>query len=273
MSAAEPPQGANSAPRGAAQRRQPQAWGDHIALAIASVHTRFALLRRVQAEALDTLDPRDVRAVRARGDLRRINYVMATLRIVLMALDRVAAAPPRSIVELGAGDGSLMLRIARRRAKRWPGMHVVLVDRQPVVSPHNLAALRALGWSPEVVVADVFDWLARTNDARCDIVLANLFVHHFTAERITALLGAIADRSNAFICCEPRRDRVSLAASHSVRMIGASAVTRHDAVASVHAGFRGAEIGALWPQRGWRIDEYRAGLFSHCFVAARSSRS
>src|SRR5882672_5521734 len=29
MSAAGPPQGANSAPRGAAQRRQPQAWGDH----------------------------------------------------------------------------------------------------------------------------------------------------------------------------------------------------------------------------------------------------
>ena len=29
MSAEGPPQGANSAPRGAAQRRQPQAWGDH----------------------------------------------------------------------------------------------------------------------------------------------------------------------------------------------------------------------------------------------------
>src|SRR5882672_637655 len=37
MSAAGPSQGTNSAPRGAAQRREPQAWGDHMRTAPASV--------------------------------------------------------------------------------------------------------------------------------------------------------------------------------------------------------------------------------------------
>ena len=37
MSAAGPPQGANSAPWGAAQRRQPQAWGDHASAALLDI--------------------------------------------------------------------------------------------------------------------------------------------------------------------------------------------------------------------------------------------
>ena len=50
------------------------------------------------------------------------------------------------------------------------------------------------------------------------------------------------------------------------------AVTRADALISVHAGFRDAELGALWPSAGWTVDEYAAGLFSHCFAARRTDR-
>jgi hypothetical protein len=51
-------------------------------------------------------------------------------------------------------------------------------------------------------------------------------------------------------------------------LIGCNAVTRHDAAASVRAGFAGRELSALWPARpGWRLREGRAGLFSHLFVA------
>lgn len=54
-------------------------------------------------------------------------------------------------------------------------------------------------------------------------------------------------------------------------VIGANAVTREDAVLSVHAGFLGQELSALWPAQGepWRIQECAAGLFSHCFCAER----
>jgi len=45
VSAAGPPQGANSAPRGAAQRRKPQAWADH--------HRRFSFPIRVYYEDTD----------------------------------------------------------------------------------------------------------------------------------------------------------------------------------------------------------------------------
>jgi hypothetical protein len=43
-------------------------------------------------------------------------------------------------------------------------------------------------------------------------------------------------------------------------------------VLSVHAGFRGSELSALWPRhpKGWRLREYPAGLFSHCLRAERA---
>src|SRR5256885_7979812 len=83
----------------------------------------FDLPRRiVEPELLDQLAADDPRARVARSDLRRINRVLATLAIVLAGLDRIVAKsrPPLTMLELGAGDGSLMLRIAKHRKARWP---------------------------------------------------------------------------------------------------------------------------------------------------------
>ena len=54
--------------------------------------------------------------------------------------------------------------------------------------------------------------------------------------------------------------------------IGANEITRHDAVASVRAGFRGQELSALWPEPDrWRLQEWAASPLSHCFVAVRKA--
>ena len=105
-----------------------------------------------------------------------------------------------------------------------------------------------------------------------DVMLANLFLHHFKDEPLRALLQLAADRTALFLACEPRRSPLALAASCMLGCIGCNAVTRCDAVASVHAGFEGAELSALWPtQNGWRLSERNAGMFSHCFVARREA--
>ena len=233
------------------------------------------LPRRVEAELLDDLASADPRAQRSRQDLRRIHRAMATLSIDLRALDRATAGwSPRSILELGAGDGSLMLRLADQRAARWPDVELTLLDRLDLVDVQTRQGLRKLGWTPKVVAMDVFEWLATPTAARWDIVLANLFLHHFSPDALAQLLPAIAARSRVFFCCEPRRSMFPLAASHLVGLLGAGPVTRQDAVLSVHAGFRAQELSALWPDQGaWQLREYRAGLFSHAFLATRRSGS
>jgi hypothetical protein len=232
-----------------------------------------AFPRRVTPEILDELPANDPRARRSRGDLRRINRIMAAVTWLKRGLAVAAPArPPRAVVELGAGDGTLALRLARSLGHAWLGTHLTLLDLEPIVAQKTADAIRASGWTLEVVAADALDWLSRARRERVGVVLANLFVHHFEGERLARLLGGIAANADAFVCCEPRRSRFALTGSRLLGLIGCNDVTRHDAVVSVQAGFRGAEIGAAWRAAvadRWTLSERAAGAFSHLFVARR----
>lgn len=234
----------------------------------------LTLPRRLGVETLDHLAEDDPRAIRSRGDLRRINWLMGSGRIIARALLQAApGAGPRSIIELGAGDGRLMLSVARRLAPRWPAVKLTLLDRQDVVDAPTLRAFAELGWRAEVMRCDVKEWISAAPRQRWDIAVANLFIHHFAIDEITALFHALEKNTDLFVACEPRRAYLPLAGSYLVGLMGANDVTRRDAVLSVQAGFCGQELSALWPQQNdaWRLTERPAGFFSHCLVAVRAS--
>ncbi|MEO6410352.1 MAG: hypothetical protein ABIO45_16590 [Burkholderiaceae bacterium] len=235
------------------------------------------LHRHVAPETLDGLAVDDPAAQGSRRDLRRIHRAMGTRRITLRALrgwgDPPCDGAPLRVLELGAGDASLMLGVARGLCAKWQRVDLHLLDRLPVVDPAMLAAYAALGWNARVEVRDVFEWVEDRTPVHYDLIVAHLFLHHFEGARLQALLGAIAARCDRFFACEPRRSTFTLAASHGVAALGANAVTREDAVLSVRAGFAGRELSAAWPDRpaGWRLDEYPAAPFSHCLHAQRGN--
>jgi spermidine synthase len=176
-------------------------------------------------------------------------------------------------VELGAGDGALMLGLARELAGEWKGAQVILVDKKNALTPRTRDGFGALGWRLETAIADVFDWLQKS-EAMADIIIANLFLHHFQEKELARLLALAAARCGVFAACEPRRALAPLAFSRMVGLIGCNSVTRHDAVVSVRAGFAGSELSALWPAKPqWRLRERRAGLFTHSFLAQRDGAS
>ena len=184
---------------------------------------------------------------------------------------RAAPQRPRVVVELGAGDGSLLLNVATRLHPQASRVRAFLVDWRPSVSEQARVDFRRIGWDVESCAADVFDWLARPPIETADVMLANLFLHHFRDDDLAALLSVAATRTTRFIACEPRRSRTALAGVALMPLIGCNAVTLHDGAISVRAGFRGDELRALWPRDGdWEIAERRRGLFSHTFVAQRA---
>ncbi len=234
------------------------------------------LPRRVDVEELDHLLANDPRAVRSRRDLYRINRLMRTSSVVVRALSALPGAPPRSIVELGCGDGRVLLDIARYLHRRWPAVHLTLVDRQALVDQPTIRAFADLGWQVELITDDVMHWANLAGAPESDLILCNLFLHHFDNPALTDLLTSLSSRTRTFFACEPRRARLPLLGSHLVGLIGANAVTRSDAVLSVHAGFRDHELSLAWPQEAsssWHLEEYSAGLFSHCFLASRNKQS
>jgi hypothetical protein len=99
-----------------------------------------------------------------------------------------------------------------------------------------------------------------------------LFLHHFEAAPLILLLRAVAAATDAFVACEPRRSNIARAGSRLIVLLGASEVTRQDAVKSVAAGFTDRELSAAWHTVGgdWNLVEFPAPPFSHCLAAARA---
>jgi hypothetical protein len=224
--------------------------------------------RLVQPELLDTLRPEDPRAIRSRQDLRRLNAWMGNARIMRAALkDFQPAWASGGLMEIGAGDGSFLLRVVAKLPPAPAGATVTLLDRQPGVSAQTVDHLTRLGWRVETVVADVFDHPAPSKTAA---VLANLFLHHFADDRLSALLLKLSRETDLLIAVEPHRFARPWLCSQLLRLIGCSPVTLHDARISIGAGFVGRDLSALWPdQNHWRLTEQRAGGFSHLFIAQR----
>lgn len=217
--------------------------------------------RRLTPELLDGLPPDDPGAIASRRDLARLNRVMRQDAIMARAL---AAFPaPALLADLGGGDGRFLLRLAQRLAPGWPGVRAVIADRQDIVSAPTRAAFAALGWQCENLTGDIFETLPRLQP---DMVIANLFLHHFPDAELARLLQTVAAQAKFFVACEPRRSPFAVLASHLVGLLGCNEVTRHDAVASVAAGFADLELSALWPP-GWKTAERNAWPFTHLFCA------
>ena len=219
--------------------------------------------RILTAEILDFLSPDDPRAVRSRGDLRRINTIMGQAAIMARLL--ADFPPPKLLADLGGGDGRFILSVARRLAKRWQGVTVMIADRQAIVSVETRAHFARMGWRCENLTGDVFATLPLIKP---DIICANLFLHHLEDGPLAQLLALVAQRAKGFVACEPRRSGFALLGARLVGVLGANDVTRHDAVASVRAGFRGLELSALWPKNSaWALEERGIFPFTHGFAA------
>jgi len=245
---------------------------------------RLTFAREVVPELLDSLSPYDPAAQRSRRDLQRVHRVMDTRGILLCALRQLPirhdVAAPLQVLELGAGDGTLMLGVARAMKGEWPKVALTLLDRQNLLNPSTTEKYARAGWTVTARVSDVFDWAAGDATAwlpahaapHWDLIVVNLFLHHFQTPQLSALLAAIAARTEHFVACEPRRAWLAWVGSHLIGVLGTNAVTREDAVLSVRAGFCGTELQTLWPtiSASRSLAEYPAGLFSHCFVAARN---
>src|SRR5438552_3822426 len=144
--------------------------------------------RRVDPEWLDVLPAHDPRAIRSRRDLKLVNAWMLQGGIMARSLrDQFPDQPPRTLIDLGAGDGTFILSVARRLAPVWKNVTVTLLDHQDIVSEPTLAAFRALQWRPETIAMDAFEFLERSPEACA--VTANLFLHHFEGEQLERLLS------------------------------------------------------------------------------------
>ena len=230
------------------------------------------MMRCVEPEWLDGLPTTDRRAIQSRRDLRRLNAIMGHARFVANAL-RASADWCRKIVDLGAGDGRFLLRVGKQLGADRGRVEAVLIDRLSLVEKPTAREFEALGWNVTTRVGDVFEVLAELPKQTGVAIMSNLFLHHFSDLQLRRLLELQAQRAGIVIACEPRRSVLPLTASRLVGFLGCNAVTRHDAVASVRAGFTNTDLTSLWSDAAkWSIQEGPIGLFSHGFFCRKKTQ-
>ncbi|WP_192258096.1 methyltransferase domain-containing protein [Mesorhizobium silamurunense] len=223
--------------------------------------------RSLVPEILDGLAADDARALRSRRDLARINALMFQAPIMASLMRKFLPRPPGRILEIGAGDGTFMLKVARRMARDWREVELTMLDRVGLVTPKLAADFAALGWTVETITADVFDWAEKADGRLFDAITVNLFLHHFDDAGLLRLFSLLRRKAPLILASEPLRTGFALTAARLLPAIGVNDVTRHDAVQSVRAGFRGSELSDLWSAAGGSpLEERRAGPFSHVFV-------
>ncbi|HEX5418895.1 MAG TPA: class I SAM-dependent methyltransferase [Gammaproteobacteria bacterium] len=228
-------------------------------------------VRRLEPEWLDEMPADDPRAQRSRLDLARINGWMFQARIMRRLLTAHSAGRvPASILDIGGGDGRFAAELAEGLACEWPDVEVVLVDKRNAVDALTRERFTERGWRLELVQGDILELLERGALEPADVAVANLVLHHFDAAALERLFSRLAPLAPLFVACEPRRSALALRASRLLWAIGCNDVSRHDAAASVRAGFEGLELSRLWPEHErWQVEEGSVGPFTHAFAAVR----
>ena len=212
--------------------------------------------RSVQPELLDTLPQDDPEAIRAREEMPVVNGIMGNHRWIERMVRRYGECD-WDITELGAGDGALSLRLLNSALCRAEGLHAVdLASR-----PDNWPA--AAAWTCGDVLAHPLP------ESR--IVIANLFLHHFTNEQLRVIGSRLSPATQLFVAVEPARMWVhSFTGWLLCELAELNRVQRHDLQVSVRAGFRSDELGrALGLTDEWHTSALMHPLGGYRFMAWR----
>ncbi|MEP2775128.1 MAG: hypothetical protein ABJQ29_00075 [Luteolibacter sp.] len=180
-------------------------------------------MRKLTPELLDHLPHDDPGAMRSRRDLRRINFVMGNDRWILRKLPQ----NPTAITEIGAGEGHLLTAISRHH----PGIPLTAFDLAP--RPASLPA--TVQWN----CGDIF---TLAPPRRGGVLIANLFLHHFTDTQLSELSAWMAG-FDTIITSEPYRAKIPLFLAKIASPL-IHPITRHDMRVSIEAGFRPRELPA-----------------------------
>jgi 2-polyprenyl-3-methyl-5-hydroxy-6-metoxy-1,4-benzoquinol methylase len=216
--------------------------------------------RRIERELMDDPDVDRAELDRALRFLRGLNRRFGGVGALLRELERWAPAWPEQgpvrLLDVGTGSADIPRAVTRWARARGRRVHVTAVDAHPTTI--DLARAH-VGDDPDVelLLSDARALTDHFEPGAFDYVHASLFLHHLDdLDAMTVL--RIMDRlaAHAVIVNDLVRDRLSAVCTR-VATLAAGPMVRHDAIASVRAGFTRAEILDLARRVGLHRPRYR----------------
>ncbi len=197
-------------------------------------------------------------------DLWRINRwlggVSGSLHLLERYFDRRGSRPVR-ILDVGSGDSRMAAHLQAELVRRKRSAEFVALDRR-------LSHLRNGNYSSGSllrIVADVSD-LPFPKES-FDLVMCNLFLHHFSEGEAVELLCRLAEiASEAVLINDLERNPLPYIFIQVAWPFARSHITRHDGAASVRQAYTKEELETLAGRAGFssfeveRLPVFRLGL-------------
>ncbi|GIV37641.1 MAG: hypothetical protein KatS3mg032_2020 [Cyclobacteriaceae bacterium] len=200
--------------------------------------SRFAA-RSHAPEMMDNLLCSGEVVCRTLRELDLINQWLGGNRITLNILRRLLPGPdvPVTLADLGCGSGEMLRLIA----KNFPQHNLQLTGID--ANPHIISYARQHTHTPQIrfETLNIFD--SSFAEQTFDIVLATLFLHHFTHQELVTLLKQLKHQARRGIVINDLHRH--FLAYHSIRLLtrlfSGSDMVKYDAPLSVLRGFTFSE--------------------------------
>jgi 2-polyprenyl-3-methyl-5-hydroxy-6-metoxy-1,4-benzoquinol methylase len=188
-------------------------------------------------EWMDDADATEPAFAGALRDLARINRMSLAYRPVLQWLDRVVAkhgATRLAVLDVGAGGGDMLSRIAGWGARRGVEVSLTGLDRSPWAAPYAASQGVRARW----ITADLFDC-----EEGFDVVLCSLFAHHLDDATLARFLRWMEARARlGWLISDLHRHWLPWGfVWGAVRALRMDPMVIHDSTVSIARGFTRAD--------------------------------
>lgn len=212
------------------------------------------------AERMDDAAATEAAFAAALASLERINRLSLAYAPTLRWLDRVVArtGTPRrlSVLDVGAGGGDMLERIAAWGARRGIALDLAGLDRSPWAARYA----EARGRRARRITADVF---ALDPAERFDLVVCSLFAHHLSDPELVRFLRWLEARARlGWLVSDLHRHVLPWGfVWAAVRLLRMDPMVVHDSTVSIARGFTRADWERLLAEAGVEAEIGRAFPF------------
>ncbi len=202
--------------------------------------------RSVDPELMDDLNCNGAVVDQTLRELDTINRLLGGNDVTLEGVGRLMEGRTGKTVvaDMGCGSGDMAMRIVNWSRKKGWDMQVVGFDANPHIinfAREHTKAFKGASFEVMNVLSEEF------SRKKFDVMVATLFMHHFTREQLVSLLKSMKQQTRiGFVINDIHRHFL---AYHSIRILtyifSKSDMVRYDAPLSVRRAFKRKELEEL----------------------------
>lgn len=200
--------------------------------------------RKMQAEQMDDFTVQGDLLTETLDQLSRINRYLGGNQVTMNGLRKILkdqpADKPLTIVDMGCGNGDLLRHIAEYGQKAGHDYRLIGLD----ANAHTIAYARKLSVKYKelsFLQLDIFSEEFQKLDY--DLVLATLFLHHFSEEEIVTLLQSVMKKASVGIVVNDlHRNALAYSLFQLLGLFIRNPMTREDGLISIRKAFKKEDL-------------------------------